>query len=240
MRGTDRRCPLAFLACVLTTFAPAEAFEGRHRRDRGPLPANAIQPPGASYENQPSVDRRQKIEIVREATRASVSGIIHRPVDAAEEMLTRSLERVSIRVRETARPFVFAHKLADREPVCPPFPGTDLGGGVGGTITPAKITFLPSSESALQGLLALIDEAHSRIDLMIYGWQDDPTGREVVRDWPNARRQGIVVRLLVDRTGFLIHNPAAARRTDVSRRTQARAERLRDRTPFAVLSARSP
>ena len=47
---------------------------------------------------------------------------------------------------------------------------------------PAALTLLPSSEAAVQGLLSLIQGASHRVDLMIYGWEDDPTGREVAAD----------------------------------------------------------
>lgn len=212
MSTINRRGRLAFLALPLL-FCVSAAAGDHHRRARRneSLPANAIQPPGASYEHQPNIGRRQKIAIVEEGLRASVAGIFHHPVDAAEEMLTRTLERVSVRLHEAARPFAFAHEIPDRPPLCPPFPGTDLAGGIGGPITPLKITFLPSSGAALQGLFDIIAQARSRIDLMIYGWQDDPTGREVARRLADRARQGVVVRLLVDRTGFLIHNPADAR-----------------------------
>jgi cardiolipin synthase A/B len=72
------------------------------------------------------------------------------------------------------------------------------------------LTLLPSSEASIQALLGLIATAERRIDLMMYGWGDDPTGREVAEALSDRARRGLSVRLLVDRTGFLIHNAAAA------------------------------
>ena len=92
------------------------------------------------------------------------------------------------------------------EPPC----GCDLGGCAGGPPLPARLTLLPSSEAAIQALLGLIATAERRIDLMIYGWEDDPTGREVARALADRASQGVRVRLLVDRAGFLMHNAAAA------------------------------
>jgi cardiolipin synthase len=69
---------------------------------------------------------------------------------------------------------------------------------------------LPASEAAIHTLLHVIASAQQRIDLMIYGWQDDPTGRAVACALAARAGQGVRVRLIVDRTGYLIHNPPAA------------------------------
>jgi cardiolipin synthase A/B len=45
----------------------------------------------------------------------------------------------------------------------------------------------------------------------MYGWGDDPTGRAVAAALAARAQRGVRVRLLVDRTAFLIHNPPAAR-----------------------------
>jgi cardiolipin synthase len=63
----------------------------------------------------------------------------------------------------------------------------------------------------MQALLGLIATAERRIDLMMYGWEDDPTGREVAWALAERARRGVRVRLLVDRTAYLIHNAPAAR-----------------------------
>ena len=57
----------------------------------------------------------------------------------------------------------------------------------------------------------MIAGAQKRVDLMMYGWEDDPTGREVASALAERARQGVRVRLLVDRTAYLIHNASAAR-----------------------------
>jgi phosphatidylserine/phosphatidylglycerophosphate/cardiolipin synthase-like enzyme len=73
----------------------------------------------------------------------------------------------------------------------------------------ACLILLPSSEASIQVLLGLIATADRRIELMIYGWDGDPTGREVAEALADQARRGVPVRLLVDGTSFLIHNAAA-------------------------------
>lgn len=162
-------------------------------------PPFASQPQGADPEDDPKVSGRQTVEILRESLRASLHTTARRPLQSVVRVTGRSAERLGIRGREllpdplTAAPRHFSN------------PPSKLGGPP----TPARLTLLPSSESSIQGLLGLIATAERRIDLMMYGWQNDPTGREVARALEVRARTGIRVRLLVDRTSDLIHNPEA-------------------------------
>jgi cardiolipin synthase len=170
------------------------------------LPSFAVQPPGASFECQPAVCSQQKAQLVREALCASASALAHAPLCSATQVTGRELERLAVRAREIApRPHRPPLDRDHRQRT----PG-DLGGAFGGPPTPARITLLSSSEAALQALLGLIGSAAQQIDLMMYGWEDDPTGREVAAALAARATSGIRVRLLVDRTGFLLHNPPAA------------------------------
>jgi cardiolipin synthase len=170
------------------------------------VPAYAVQPPGASFEGQPAVGRAQIVAIGREDLHASASALVHAPLCSMAQLTGRGLERLAVRV----------HELAPR-PLLPPLdrdcgqhaPG-DLGGSFGGPPTPARLTLLPSSEGSLQALLDLIASARMRIDLMMYGWEDDPTGRAVAAALAARAQQGVRIRLIVDRTGYLIHNAPAA------------------------------
>ncbi len=193
---------LAFAAC-----AP-RAWGGKP--SERPLPANAVQPPGASFEHDPDVERFQWMQVVREVLRASCRATARAPVRSFVLNASRLTERLSVRAVELrpaspSRLGNLGRKGHEKGP------GGELGGGAGGPLTETRLTFLPDSETAIQALLREIASARGRIDLMMYGWQDDPTGREVAAALAARARQGVRVRLLVDRTGFLIHNPEAAR-----------------------------
>lgn len=198
---------------VLTVCAlilPAERCA--HGGDRGPrvLPPNAIQPPGASYEGYPAVHRDQKVAIVKEIVSGTAEATIRQPISAPLLAARRLTERLSVRAVELVPPGFVGHHRGLRDPCCAGG-SCDLGGGAGGPPTPARLTFMPTSELSTQSLLDLIALAQSRIDLIMYGWDDDPTGREIGAALAARAREGVRVRLLVDRTAFLIHNAAAAR-----------------------------
>jgi cardiolipin synthase len=169
------------------------------------VPPNAIQPAGASFEGDPAIGSAQRVAIAREIVRSTLQDLVHRPVAGSAQLGGRMAERVAVRAREiVSRGGAPLVRCAHADV------GADLGGRFGGPPTPARLVLLPSSEASIQDLLARIEAAARRIDLMMYGWQDDPTGREVAEALARAAGRGVRLRLLVDRTGFLIHNPAAA------------------------------
>ena len=190
---------LALGLAVATPAGPARA-EGHDRV----VPENAVQPPGASFEGQPAVGRAQMIRIAREALAASARATACAPIRSLAQVSGRLVERLAVRAVEVA-------SLHGGCPThCHGASACDLGGGSGGPQVPARLTLLPSSEASIRALLDLIASASCRIDLMMYGWEDDPTGREVATALADAARRGVRVRLMADRTGVLIHNPAAA------------------------------
>lgn len=176
-----------------------------------PVPANAVIPPGVNL-HQPDVERTQGVRIVREGLRATFAALVREPIHATARLGGRGAERLAVRLREFAMTGALTCPIHGDGPCdCRAAGGSDLGGGFGGPPTAARLTYLPDSEPAVRSLLGLIASAQSRIDLIMYGWEDDPTGREVAAALAARARAGVRVRLLVDRTGFLIHNPAAAR-----------------------------
>ncbi len=52
--------------------------------------------------------------------------------------------------------------------------------------------------------MELIASARCRIDLMIFGWGDDPAGRPVAAALIERARAGVLVRVMIDRGGFVI------------------------------------
>ena len=194
-------------AALVLTIVCASFFGGPYTLAEGHgrvLPANAVQPPGASFEGYPAVGRRQRAEILREAVKASVRSLARTPLRSSAQLTARTAERLAVRAGEVAT-------LAGiHPPRCDGGASRDIGGGDGGPPTPAAISLLTTSEAAVRALLDLIPTATARIDLMMYGWEDDPTGREVASALAGAAGRGVRVRLLVDRTGYLIHNAAAA------------------------------
>jgi cardiolipin synthase len=145
--------------------------------------------------------------IAREIIHASADALVNEPLCSATQLTGRTIERLAVRTREIA-PGPFLAPL-DRD--CGAHAPGDLGGAFGGPPTPVRLSLLPSSEGSIRALLGLIATAQRRIDLMMYGWEDDPTGREVAGALAARARQGVRVRLLVDRTAYLIHNAPAAR-----------------------------
>lgn len=194
-----RAFPPLFITLAITLPTPAR---GDHPAPV--VPANARPLPGQT--EYPVIGRSQKTAIVTEAIGSTLGEVTHRPLRSFLKIVGRSSERLGVRGREltsrlgSVRPLVHLSNAGDG----------DLDARRGSPPMPALLTLLPSSEAAVQGLLTLIQGATHRVDLMIYGWEDDPTGREVAEALETTARRGVHVRLLVDRGGWLIHNAAAA------------------------------
>ena len=156
-------------------------------RRRRELPANAVQPPGANFEDQ--VSHRQKAMLVRDVTLATVSQLVHQPLNSTVIGVSRFAERVGVRLSEAV-------------------PGLAMTGPqsaeAGGPCTSARITPLYDSRPAYDALIDLIATAQIRIDLMIFGWDDDEAGRGAAAALIAKARQGVLVRLMVDRGAHVI------------------------------------
>ncbi len=167
------------------------------------LPPNAVQPAGASFEGDPKIGTAQKIRIARDIGADTFQLSIHAPLASAMHFGGRFVERLSVRAVELAPNSVSSFEVIDHS--------GPLGGPYGGPIRPVKLTLLPDSRAAIDGLIGLIASAKTNIDMMMYGWQDDPTGRAVADALAARARDGVRVRLLVDKAAYVIHNPAVAR-----------------------------
>jgi len=152
------------------------------------LPANAVQPPGASFEQ--SSTKEQKVVLVKDLVRATVAKVASEPLQATTAAPRRLAERLGVRAAEFI-PLV---------PIPPAHQSTEAGG----PCTPAKLTPLFDSGPAYQALLDVIASARCRIDLMIFGWDDDEAGRPVADALIARARAGVLVRLLVDRGGYVL------------------------------------
>lgn len=171
-----------------------------------PVPENAVARPGIDTVGYPQIGPVQKWRIGQEIVASTADSLARRPVGSLEYMLGRSLERVSVRARELAGlaggPAPHGGGPADGE----------VDGPFGSVPMPARLTLLPTSQASVDGLLGLIAAASARVDLMIYGWEDDPTGRAVAEALAAAGARGVKVRVLADLGGILMHNPGVARR----------------------------
>lgn len=164
----------------------AQAFGGDHGAPRE-LPPYAVQPPGASYEK--SITRAQKTLLIKDGLRATGALVLRRPLLAAAMAAGRLSERTGVLVAEAFPPGLGPPYHQSRE--------------AGGPCTPARITPLYDSVPAFDALLALIAQAQSRIDLMIFGWDDDVAGRTVAAALIARARTGVLIRLMVDRGAYV-------------------------------------
>jgi cardiolipin synthase len=193
---------------VLAVFGHRFAEAGDHASRE--LAVNAVQPAGATFEGYPAVGHQQKVELAREIVRASISATLHSPI----RTVCVGLRRIDVRLVSGIAEKAPVALVAPTHPRCGADDDAvdfDLGEGAGGPSTPARLTLLPNSELAIRALLGQIARAQMRIDLMMYGWEDDPTGREVACALEARARAGVRVRAIVDRTAFLLHNAPAAR-----------------------------
>lgn len=177
---------LGAVAATLAIATVGTALAGDHG-DRV-LPPNAVQPPGASFERE--ISREQKMLLLRDEIRQTCQAIKAAPIRSLEIGSARLLERIGVRLASAI----------PHTPV-PPF---DQCPEAGGPLTPAYLTPLFDSRPAYDALLGLIAQAQCRIDFMIFGWGDDTAGRPVAAALIERARAGVVVRVMIDRGGFVI------------------------------------
>ena len=183
--------------------AGALAMVGTGEHGARVVPANATRPPGTSRADDPAIGPAQEFRIVEDVASDTLRRVARTPFVAAARSGHRLAERLAVRAVELTPGAMAA---------CEPFEwGCGLDGGFGGPARPARLTLLTDSRAAIDGLLALIAGARTRVDLMMYGWQDDPTGRLVADALAARAGQGVRVRLLVDKASNVIHNPGAVR-----------------------------
>jgi phosphatidylserine/phosphatidylglycerophosphate/cardiolipin synthase-like enzyme len=189
-----------WIAAAIFSIAPATCDGGEHAPRV--LPENAVQPPGASFEGYPVIGTRQKVWIGENILGESARELAIRPIRGLGMMTIRPLERLTVRAKEIT-PIA---KIGHMSPICDPLANPNRGGDFGGDAVPARLTLLTDSEPAIQALLRLIAGAQYRIDLMMYGWDDDFTGRQVAEALAAKARSGVLVRVVTDHAAYLIHN----------------------------------
>jgi phosphatidylserine/phosphatidylglycerophosphate/cardiolipin synthase-like enzyme len=112
------------------------------------------------------------------------------PIKTSAIGAQRLVERLGVRVAESI-------------PILP-IPSANQSPEAGGPCTAARLTPLFNSESGYRALMELISTARYRFDLMIFGWDDDDAGRPVAAALIERARAGVLVRLMVDRGGYVI------------------------------------
>ncbi len=172
---------VATVVLVASTLATA-ALGGDHAP--ATVPSNALQPPGSHFEK--TVTREQKLLLAKDVLRATASEVAHRPIRSTARGVHRLAERLGVLASESV-PILPAHQ--DPE--------------AGGPCTLARLTPLFDSRPAYEALLSLIASAGCRIDLMIFGWDDDEAGRSVAAALIERAMAGVAVRLMVDRGGYV-------------------------------------
>lgn len=104
---------------------------------------------------------------------------------------------------------------------------------------PARICLYPDGGEALAVLEALIASATTRIDVLMYQWENDPVGAAIADRLAQRAAAGVRVRVLVDGGGNLLFGcPCQARDRDVNRVVCALGRKpnvqvIRARNPFA-------
>ncbi|WP_165245287.1 phospholipase D-like domain-containing protein [Paludisphaera soli] len=177
----------AAVAAVLTASALAATALGGELAEGG---RPAVADPSRHHGGHPTVGRGQKALLVQDGLRATASLMLHRPVLASSMALVRLGERMAVTAARAFPPGM--GPLFHQSPEA------------GGPCTPARITPLYDSASAYEALISLIASAQGRIDLMIFGWDDDEAGRSVADALIARARAGVLVRLIVDRGGYVI------------------------------------
>lgn len=177
------RTVLVATALAASTFGVL-ARGGDHRRRE--LPANAVQLPDEDSED--NVSHAQKAMLLRDTIRATIHQAVHHPIKSTATAAGRLAERIGVRLSRSV-PGLSAPRNQEAE--------------AGGPLTPARITPLFDSVPAHNTLIDLIAVATVRIDLMMFGWDDDVAGQSVADALIARARDGILVRLMVDRGGYV-------------------------------------
>ena len=184
MMRSGRRIAAEAVAVVWSLIATARGGDHAPRV----LAANAVQPPGASFEQETT--RKQKVLLAKDTLRATASRLASEPLRATAIASRRLVERLGVRLVESV-PLL-------------PIPPAHQSPEAGGPCTSARLIPLYDSGPAYRALIDLIASAQCRVDLMIFGWDDDEAGRAVADALIVRARAGVVVRLMVDRGGFVI------------------------------------
>ena len=150
------------------------------------LPPYAVQPPGAEF---------------REKDHTIATGPAHQRLVAGDRVIVGAPalpgdvdgcgaagERVGVTVAQVVPPGFG-----------PPYHQSPEAGG---PYTPARITPLYDHAPAFDALLALVASAQCRIDLIIFGWDDDVAGRTAASALI-AGAGRVFIRLMVDRGGYV-------------------------------------
>lgn len=177
--------PFVAIVAVATTLAVASVGEGDHPARQ--VPVNATRPPGSGFEK--SITREQKVLVIKDLLRSTTAEVVHRPIRSTAFGAHRLAERFGVRLAESV-PFL-------------PFPPGHQDPEAGGPCTQARLTPLFDSEAAYWALHDLVASARSRVDLMIFGWDDDEAGRSMADALIERARSGVLVRLMIDRGGFV-------------------------------------
>jgi cardiolipin synthase len=173
-------------AVAMAAMLAGSAYGGDHPVRESP--PYASQPPGASFER--TVSRRQWIMMLRETLHQTCDEFVHEPLRSLEIGSDWLVERGAVRI-------------AGSGPNCPIPPGHQCP-EAGGPCTPARLTLVYDSVPAYNALMSLIASALCRIDFMIFGWDDDSAGRPVAAALIERARAGVLVRVMIDRGGFVI------------------------------------
>ena len=174
------------VAVAMAALALGAAYGGDHHGRE--LPPYAVQPPGASFER--TVNRKQYFQMFRETLGATCDEFAHAPIRSLRIGSAWLAERIGVR----------AASCLPHSPVPPGHQSPEAGG----PLTPALITPLFDSRPAYDVLMGLIASARCRIDLMMFGWGDDSAGRPVAAALIERARAGVLVRVMIDRGGFVI------------------------------------
>ncbi len=150
------------------------------------LPSNAVQPPGASFEKH--ISGGQKRLLVTELIEQTMIEAARQPLKSTVVNSRRFIERLGVHIAEAI-------------PVLPLPPHQSPEAG--GPCTSARLTPLFDSQPAYRALMELIASAGCRIDLMIFGWDDDAAGRSVAAALIERARSGVLVRLMIDRGAYV-------------------------------------
>lgn len=155
-------------------------------RAQGPVTVGA--PAGMCH----SVTFFQKLTTFQDVLKATGRDLLAEPLRTVRTCGLRTSEKLGVRLCQIG---------SGSAPIAPAAPSF---AEVGGPPTAARLTTLIDGDEGFGALHQTIASARSRIDLMIFGWDDDETGRGVASALIERARSGVPVRVLIDRGGFVL------------------------------------